>query len=168
MGVPVSRFNEGCALSVKKRYAGKVSSNRGPYRIWKLISIRVAFRRRINVRTRFVDANQRMRTHQLLKTCGFATVMSALGRWHNARRKSHGENGCERPKAMLALRRNYVLARPRWCHPLRPVLTAACPLPYRPATASGPSATLAAYAGDALHPAPTQGGIVPPHVEIRT
>ena len=46
---------------------------------------------------------------------------------HDERGKSHDEHGCERPEAMLALRRNYLVALPRRCHPLRPVFTAACP-----------------------------------------
>src|SRR5262249_32935322 len=58
---------------------------------------------------------------------------------------------------MLALRRNYVLAGTRRRGPLRPMLTAPRPLPYRRAPAGGSGTTLAAQAGDALHPAPTQG-----------
>ena len=75
---------------------------------------------------------------------GFATAMSARRRWHNARGKSHDENGCERPEAMLALLRNYVLEGTRRCDPLLPMLTAPRPLPHCPAPACRPGAALAA------------------------
>jgi hypothetical protein len=60
-------------------------------------------------------------------------------------------------RALLALRRNYVLAGTRRRGPLRDLRAGARRLAYRRAPAGDPGATLTAATGDAFHPARTQG-----------
>src|SRR5215472_15488703 len=70
--------------------------------------------------------------------------------------KRHDENGYERPDAMLALRRNYVLARTRRRGPLRDLPAVARPLAHQGAPARDCRGGHAAAPGHASNPARVQ------------